>query len=544
VAGRDALAYPRRVSSDSAIAHRSPRRRAGGGVGFSGGARPVEISARTASICLLGLVALAAALRAYHLGRQGFWFDEANTALLVRFSPGKMLGLIPQSESTPPLYYCVAWVWVRVFGDTEAGLRSLSALAGVLVVPVAYLAGSRLLGGRRRAGLIAAALAASNPLLIWYSQEARSYELLVLLCGLSLLGFAAVREDPRPRVVAMWAIASALALATHYYATLVVVPEALWLLVQHRRRVAVVAGVVAVGVCGAALVPLAISQNGTGNDNWIGRSPLGLRLAQILPQLVIGPSVPDRGLLKPLGLALGAVALGLLGWWIAAGRRGQSLGGVAAATWVALGGFILALLLVAVGFDDIITRNLIGLWLPVALVVCAGLAAPAGRMAAVIGVAVTAALCVIGIIVTLGVARDPSLQRPDWRPVARALGHAPAPGRAILVQHYAYLLPLSLYLPRLHRLQGPVRVRELDVIAMSSPQQPLCWWGAACNLIPSALQRDYRIAGLRPVERRQIRQFSILRLVARRPIALTRAEVGAALHTTRLSHDVLIDQPG
>ena len=62
------------------------------------------------------LTLLAAVLRFYRLGHQGFWFDEGNTALLVHFSPGKMLGLIPQTESTPPLYYCVAWVWARVFG--------------------------------------------------------------------------------------------------------------------------------------------------------------------------------------------------------------------------------------------------------------------------------------------------------------------------------------------------------------------------------------------------------------------------------------------
>src|SRR6185437_10957473 len=101
--------------------------------------------------------------------------------------PGKMMGLIPQSESTPPLYYCVAWVWARLFGDHEAGLRSLSAVAGVLVVPIAYGLGARLIG--RRAGLIAAALTACNPLLVWYSQEARSYSMLVLLSAVSLVAF-------------------------------------------------------------------------------------------------------------------------------------------------------------------------------------------------------------------------------------------------------------------------------------------------------------------------------------------------------------------
>ena len=131
---------------------------------------------------------LAAVLRFYRLGHQGFWFDEGNTALLVHFSPGKMFGLIPQTESTPPLYYCVAWVWARIFGYGEAGLRSLSALAGVLTVPVAYGAARKLIS--RRAGLIAAALTACNPLLIWYSQEARSYSLLVLLTAVALLAFA------------------------------------------------------------------------------------------------------------------------------------------------------------------------------------------------------------------------------------------------------------------------------------------------------------------------------------------------------------------
>ncbi len=85
-----------------------------------------------ATIAVAALTVLAAALRFYRLGHQGFWFDEANTALLVHLSPGKMLGLIPQSESTPPLYYCLAWVWARIFGYGEVGLRSLSAVAGVL----------------------------------------------------------------------------------------------------------------------------------------------------------------------------------------------------------------------------------------------------------------------------------------------------------------------------------------------------------------------------------------------------------------------------
>src|SRR5205814_2535399 len=62
------------------------------------------------------LTVAAAVLRFALIAHQGYWFDEANTAQLVSFSPGPMLTLIKHYESTPPLYYCVAWVWARIFG--------------------------------------------------------------------------------------------------------------------------------------------------------------------------------------------------------------------------------------------------------------------------------------------------------------------------------------------------------------------------------------------------------------------------------------------
>ncbi len=98
------------------------------------------------------------------------------------------------SESAPPLYYALAWLWTQVVGTGELGLRSLSALAGVATVPVAYLLGIELRD--RRAGIAAAALVAVNPMLLWYSQEARGYALLVLLTALALLYFLRGRRAP------------------------------------------------------------------------------------------------------------------------------------------------------------------------------------------------------------------------------------------------------------------------------------------------------------------------------------------------------------
>ena len=59
---------------------------------------------------------------------------------------------------------------------------------------------------------------------------------------------------------------------------LAVVPEAVWLLWVWRSRRPVQLAVGVVGLCGLGLIPLAISQHGTGRGNWI--SHLGSSVRQ------------------------------------------------------------------------------------------------------------------------------------------------------------------------------------------------------------------------------------------------------------------------
>jgi 4-amino-4-deoxy-L-arabinose transferase-like glycosyltransferase len=497
------------------------------------------------------LTAAAAGLRFAMIAHQGFWFDEANTAQLVSFSPGPMLTLIKHYESTPPLYYCVAWVWARIFGYGEAGLRSLSALAGVLAVPVAYGAAAKLIS--RRAGVIAAALTTFSPLLIWYSQEARAYELVVLLTGLSLLTFAFALERPSGRALAAWAIACALALATEYYAALVIVPEAIWLLYTHREHPGfrrVMTAVAVLVLCSLPLLWLAISQNGTGHASWIAPIPLSPRLAQIIPQFSSGFQLPAQQVLARLAEAAALCALALLAL---RSDRAERRGALVALT-IAVGGFVLALLLVAGGIDDLITRNVISLWMPAAVAVAGGLAA---RRARTLGLAGTVFLCAVGLTGAIAVAANRDFQRPDWRGVARVLGPRPAPGvesRAILIQRYRDVLPLSLYLPGLKswphhgtnkfsKYVGTHAIREFDVVSIAAPRVNLCWWGAACNLTPSRLQAAYAVPGFHVAWIRRVYQFTIMRMEAARPVKVTPQLVSAALTNTHLKFDDLLLQP-
>ena len=123
------------------------------------------------------------------LDAKGYWQDEATTAILMDDGLWELLtSRIEESEATPPLFYALEWFAAQAFGTGEIGLRLLPALFGTAAIPFAYLAGREL--ASERTGVAAAALVAVNPLLVWYSQEARAYSLLVLLSAAALWCFA------------------------------------------------------------------------------------------------------------------------------------------------------------------------------------------------------------------------------------------------------------------------------------------------------------------------------------------------------------------
>jgi mannosyltransferase len=476
---------------------------------------------------ILLLTALGAFLRFYAIARQGFWYDESYTALLVGRGPGEMLRLLPQLESTPPLYYCVAWVWARVFGAHEAGLRSLSALCGTLTIPVAYLAARKLLANWRSASIVAA-LTACNPFLVWYSQEARAYAMLVLLSACTLLAFAYARERPRASAVALWALACALALLTHYYAVIIVVPEAAWMLYEHRHSRAVQRGIGAIVLVGLALTPLAIRQSGNRSNHWIAHSSYLLRLRQVPALFLLGPQIHARDLLKFAGFAMVAVAVVLL---IGGARRRERQGALLPGA-LALAGFLLGAI---PGHSTLLARNLLPIWPAAAIFLAGGLGAARAR---VTGTAAVLVLCAIGIVGVVSVDTTDAFQRPDWRLLASRLGPWPAPGhssrdgRIVVVQDNPSLLPLGLYLKDLRYIKAPSvhRIVAIDVVA-ALPQNGLggfCWWGSECNLVPSRLDRGYAIPGFRVVARRRVRDFGILELRAARPVTVRVSSLPAA----------------
>jgi mannosyltransferase len=176
-------------------------------------------------LLLVLILLLALFLRVYRLDGQSLWADEGNSAALA----GRTLATITHDAARdihPPLYYYLLHLWVRLWGHSEIALRSLSALAGTLLVFATFLLGRELFS--RWVACLAALLAAVSPFQVYYSQEARMYVLVALWSALAMLCFVRwlrswteMGDSAHGRVIP-WAVLyvcfTTAALYTHYFA--------------------------------------------------------------------------------------------------------------------------------------------------------------------------------------------------------------------------------------------------------------------------------------------------------------------------------------
>jgi len=183
-------------------------------------------------LILLALItAVATALRFHSLAAKSFWFDEGVSAAIARLDWYNFARILWRREANMSLYYLFLRFWLH-FGGSEFFVRSLSVLFAIASIPVLYLLGRRLFGSR--VGLIAASLLAINAYHIQYSQDARSYSLMVFLCPLSSLYFLKRLSDPSRRNRIAYVVSSALAVYAQFFSLLLVIVQ--WLLLKMLDR--------------------------------------------------------------------------------------------------------------------------------------------------------------------------------------------------------------------------------------------------------------------------------------------------------------------
>jgi hypothetical protein len=428
---------------------------------------------------LAAAVAVATVLRFWKIGSQALWYDELSTAWVVRVRLTDLLSEIEWREGTPPLYFATEWAWIRVFGRGDAALRAPSALVGVLTVVVVYALVVELRQTRRTAR-IAALLVALNPLLVWYSREARAYSLFAFLvaCSLLCLARALRRRDPLDHL--LWGLVAVAAFATHYFAPFVLAPQAVWLAARmwrsrqwraRQRRIATLTfGPLA--VAGPILVVGAIAQRSDAQD-WISEIPISYRLAETGRTFLIGPSQPSDRLwmLSLVPLAYAAVA--------AVRTRHRRRREVAAAmTTMAAASFLLSV----AALPFFVGRNAIGTVVILTVPVAIGLAARRDAVATL----ATVSLCGIWLVTTVWVGIEPDLQKADWKQLTATIDERMLEADSVVVSGNSLGLPMLRYgLPEALRLtrRDTVPVQEIVlIIHMGERRRCARWVGAVCDV--------------------------------------------------------------
>ncbi len=441
------------------------------------------------------ITAVAALLRFSTITSQSFWVDEATTVHEVSLSFGAMLHMISVNETTPPLYFALAWIWTRLFGSGELEIRSFSAVCGIALVPVIYLCTRELV--TRRAGVVAAALAAVSPFMIWYSQEARSYMLFALLSALSFLFAARTHRTRANRDLALWSACSVLAVLTHFFAAFLVAPEAVWLL-WSQRNLACVTACGAVAAAQLAVLPLAIGD--TGHPlGWITAFPLDTRIQQIPVQF--GLSNLSQSAVVTYGLdgaaVLAVIVAGLL--WLG-GETPERRGAAIAAAFAACV-LLVPIALAQIGHDYVFARNFIAAWAPLAVVLGAACTVPRAKVA---GAALAVVLLAAFVWAGIRIDANPAYQRPDWRGAAGALRSSERTRGIVAYAGNAAEEPLAVYLPRvpfsysgMPASEAPVTISELDVV------------GNAWQTVRAALPVGIRLISNAIIDNLQVARFAL-----------------------------------
>ncbi|MDP9295036.1 MAG: glycosyltransferase family 39 protein [Actinomycetota bacterium] len=395
------------------------------------------IDARIAVPLGLGLlVAFSLLLRSQDFG-VGFWIDEGLSVGIADRAIGDIPGAL-RLDGSPPLYYLLLHVWLGLAGHGEEAARALSLLLTLIAIPVAWWGAGMLFG--ERAGWIAAVLAAVNPFLTRYAQEARMYALVIVLglvaCVALVRAFAG--DDPRPsrRWIAIFALSVVALLYTHNWALffgaacaaacVALVALAPAELRPRRRRDAIIA-FGAVAVLYAPWLPSLLFQAAHTGAPWAQRPSLDA-LATV-PKHLLGTTA---GVVLLLAGGSGVVT-------IVQARQGRRLGSEARAV-TALA--IVALLTVLLAFAASqaspawANRYLAVALPPLLLLAAAGLAAARGM-----------GLAGLALVAVLWAGYGPPAEKSNVRDVAEAITPSLAPGDVVISTQPEQVPVLSYYLP-------------------------------------------------------------------------------------------------
>lgn len=130
----------------------------------------------------------------YKLGENSLWYDECFSIDLGNDTIEEIIHYSLYNDTNPPLYLIIVHYWIDIFGNSELSLRSISAISGSLALAVFFLFSLRFFNWQT--AVFAILFFISSNELYCYSQEGRTYGLILLFCTLSNYMFMSLIKKP------------------------------------------------------------------------------------------------------------------------------------------------------------------------------------------------------------------------------------------------------------------------------------------------------------------------------------------------------------
>jgi mannosyltransferase len=197
----------------------------------------------------LGLIILLGfGLRLHQLDRQSLWWDEIATLNRAVIPFEELVANLLAKTDQVPLYFLLMRLWTLA-GTGELVLRFFSVIWGVLSIALIFRIGRQIAG--LVVGLAAAFLLAISPFHIWYSQEARTYSLLLFLILLAHWFLFRLLCHGRLQDWLGYTLCLVSALFSHYFTVMVLVAHYLFFALHFRHyRLPLSRWLVAAGIVG------------------------------------------------------------------------------------------------------------------------------------------------------------------------------------------------------------------------------------------------------------------------------------------------------
>lgn len=157
-------------------------------------------------------------LSMYKIGQNNLWYDEVYSIDVAKNSIKEIIKNYFKEDVNPPLYLIILHYWMNLFGETETALRSLSAVSVSIASAVFFLFANRFFNWQT--AIFSVFLFFASNEIYYFSEEGRTYGLIILSCTLSLYAFMSFIEKPTLIVALLLGIFNTVIFHLHTIASL------------------------------------------------------------------------------------------------------------------------------------------------------------------------------------------------------------------------------------------------------------------------------------------------------------------------------------